>query len=69
MTTENNRPGTGAASWVGIVCALAAAAVLWGLRGNASLEVFGLEVSALIVGLVLWALGFIGGMFNRRRQG
>ena len=69
MTNETNRSGSGAANWVGIVCALAAAAVLWGLRDNAALEVFGFEVSALIVGFVLWALGFIGGMFNRRRQG
>ena len=69
MTTENNRTSGGAGSWIGILCALVAAAVLWGLRDNAAVEVFGFEMSVLVVGLVLWLLGFLGGMLNRRRQG
>lgn len=70
MTNETKPAGSGAAtSWIGIVAALAAAAVLFGLNSTGDVDVFGIEVPLAVVGLVLWFLGFLGGMFSRRRQG
>jgi hypothetical protein len=63
------RDTSASTSWIGIVAGLAAAAVLFGIGSGGEVEVFGLEMSILLVGLVLWFLGFIGGMFSRRRRG
>lgn len=69
MTDDNKSAANSSSnSWIGLLAALAAAAVLFGLRGNADVEVFGLELSPLLVALVVWVLGFVGGAFGRRRR-
>lgn len=66
--TNEPRGSFGGAGWVGIVAGLAAAAILFGMREVGSVEVFGLDLPILVVGLVLWFLGFMGGTFSRRRR-
>lgn len=68
MIDEPRATGSsGAAGWIGILAGLAGAVVLFGMRDTGNVDVFGLDVPIILVGLLLWFLGFFAGFFNRRR--
>lgn len=67
MANEMKPKTSSGSNWIGIVAALAAAAVLIGMLDSANIEVFGVSLGPVLVGVVLYLLGFFAGMFNRRR--
>ena len=68
MTSETSPTSSAAAgNWIRIIAVLAAVAILFGMMsGEADIEVFGLSLRPIWVGVVLYFLGFFAGLYTKR---